>query len=208
MVKDCLEYAKKCVSCQLHSNFIHQPLEPLHPTVTSWSFHAWGLDFVGPITPKSFAGHIYILAATDYFLKWAEAVPLKEVKKEIVIDFIRVNIIFRYGIPRYIITDNGRPFYNKLMDKLCAKFGFMQHNSSMYNTAENAMAEAFNKTLCNLLKKSNTFASHRDTRRTHCQGQCPLRLEELEALDGKRLEAQQQLQYYQACMIRAFNKKV
>ncbi|KAL0290356.1 UNVERIFIED_CONTAM: hypothetical protein Sangu_2576900 [Sesamum angustifolium] len=42
-----------------------------------------GLDVVGPITPKSSIGHIYILAATDYFLKWAEAVPLKEVKKEI-----------------------------------------------------------------------------------------------------------------------------
>ncbi|KAL0325291.1 UNVERIFIED_CONTAM: hypothetical protein Sradi_5098400 [Sesamum radiatum] len=43
-----------------------------------------GLDVVGPITPKSSIGHIYILAATDYFLKRAEAVPLKEVKKETV----------------------------------------------------------------------------------------------------------------------------
>ncbi|KAL0294850.1 UNVERIFIED_CONTAM: hypothetical protein Sradi_6865200 [Sesamum radiatum] len=133
MVKDCSEYAKKCESCQLHANFIHQPPEPLHPTVASWSFDAWGLDVVGPITPKSSAGHIYILAATDYFSKWAEAVPLKEVKKETVVDFIRVNIIFRYGAPYYIITDNGRPFYNKSMDKLCAQFGFKQHNSSMYN---------------------------------------------------------------------------
>ncbi|KAL0437743.1 UNVERIFIED_CONTAM: hypothetical protein Sradi_0482200 [Sesamum radiatum] len=52
-----------------------------------------------------------------------------------------------------IITDNGRPFYNKSMDKLCAQFGFKQHNSSMYNAAANGLAEAFNKTLCNLLKK-------------------------------------------------------
>ncbi|KAL0406168.1 UNVERIFIED_CONTAM: hypothetical protein Slati_3930700 [Sesamum latifolium] len=35
-----------------------------------------------------------------------------------------------------------------------------------------------------------------------------LGLEELEALDEKRLEAQQQLQCYQARMTRAFNKKV
>ncbi|KAL0320261.1 UNVERIFIED_CONTAM: hypothetical protein Sradi_5287600 [Sesamum radiatum] len=129
MVKDCLEYAKKCQSCQLHANFIHEPPEPLHPMVASWPFDAWGLDVVGPsllshlsdtsiywpITPKSSVGHIYILAATDYFSKWAEAVPLKEVKKETVVDFIRVNIIFRYGVPRYVITDNGRPFYNKSM---------------------------------------------------------------------------------------------
>ncbi|KAL0303460.1 UNVERIFIED_CONTAM: hypothetical protein Sradi_6214100 [Sesamum radiatum] len=208
----------------------------------------------GPITPKSSAGHIYILAATDYFSKWAEAVPLKEVKKETV-DFIRVNIIFRYGVPRYIITDNGRPFYNKSMDKLCTQFGFKQHNSSMYNAAANGLAEAFNKTLCNLLKKvvskskrdwhekiGEALWAYRTTHRTATQAtpyslvygveavlplesQIPslriaiqegltaednarLRLEELEALDEKRLEAQQQLQCYQARMTRAFNKKV
>ena len=35
-----------------------------------------------------------------------------------------------------------------------------------------------------------------------------LRLEELEALDEKRLEAQQRLECYQACISRTFNKKV
>jgi hypothetical protein len=152
MVKDCLEYAQKCQACQYHANFIHQPPEPLHPTVASWPFDAWGLDVVGPIT-KSSAGHLYILAATDYFSKWAEAIPLKEVKKENVADFIRVNIIYRYGVPRYIITDNGKPFVNSTIDKLCQKFGFKQRKSSMYHAPANGLAEAFNKTLCNLLKK-------------------------------------------------------
>ncbi|XP_060182048.1 uncharacterized protein LOC132611671 [Lycium barbarum] len=126
--------------------------EALHPTVASWPFDAWGLDVVGPL-PKSSGGHLYILAATDYFSKWAEAVALKEVKKENVANFIRVNIIYRFGIPRYIITDNGKPFGNKLMNKICDLFGFKQRKSSMYHAAANGLAEAFNKTLCNLLKK-------------------------------------------------------
>ncbi|XP_019241799.1 PREDICTED: uncharacterized protein LOC109221813, partial [Nicotiana attenuata] len=58
-----------------------------------------------------------------------------------------------YGIPRYIITDNGTPFDNKLMKSMCEKFGFKQHKSSMYNAPANGLAEAFNKTLGNLLKK-------------------------------------------------------
>ncbi|KAL0345824.1 UNVERIFIED_CONTAM: hypothetical protein Sradi_4413700 [Sesamum radiatum] len=91
---------------------------------------------------KSSGGHLYILAATDYFSKWAEAVPLKEVKKENVADFIRINII----------TDNGKSC-NSLIDKLCQKFGFKQRNSSMYYAAANGLAEAFNKTLCSPLKK-------------------------------------------------------
>ena len=68
-------------------------------------------------------------------------------------EFIRTNIIFRYGVPRYIITDNGNPFYNNLMNKLYEKFDFKQHNSSMYNALANDLTEAFNKNLGNLLKK-------------------------------------------------------
>ena len=57
MVKDCMDYAKKCQACQFHANLIHQPPEPLHPTVTSWPFDGWGLDLVGPL-PKSAQGHL------------------------------------------------------------------------------------------------------------------------------------------------------
>ncbi|XP_074297588.1 uncharacterized protein LOC141628330 [Silene latifolia] len=76
MVQDCMDFAKKCDPCQFYANFIHQPPEPLQPTVSSWPFEAWGLDVVGPITPKALNGHEYILASTDYFSEWAEALPL------------------------------------------------------------------------------------------------------------------------------------
>ena len=149
MVKDCMDYAKKCQACQFHANLIHQPPEPLHPTSTYWPFDGWGLDLVGPL-PKSAQGHLYILAATDYFSKWAEATPFREVKKDIVATFIKKNIIYRYDVPRYIITDNGKQFD---MSKLCAQFDFKRYHSSAYNVQANGLAEAFNKTLCNLLKK-------------------------------------------------------
>ncbi|KAA0040968.1 uncharacterized protein E5676_scaffold708G00150 [Cucumis melo var. makuwa] len=96
MVQDSMDYAKKCEACQYHANFIHQPLEPLHPTVASWPFEAWGLNLVDPITPKLSAGHSYILATTDYFLK---AISLRETKKENMTNFIRTHIIYRYDIP-------------------------------------------------------------------------------------------------------------
>ncbi|XP_070006607.1 uncharacterized protein [Nicotiana sylvestris] len=42
---------------------------------------------------------------------------------------------------------------NRLMNRICDLFGFKQRNSSMYNASANGLAEAFNKTICNLLKK-------------------------------------------------------
>ncbi|XP_055814568.1 uncharacterized protein LOC129884267 [Solanum dulcamara] len=108
----------------------------------------------GWTTTKIFWWPLYILAAIDYISKCVEAIALKEVKKDNVANFIRVNIIYRFGIPSYIITDNGKSFANKLIDKICDLFGFKQRNSSMYYAAANGLAEAFNKTLCSLLKKA------------------------------------------------------
>lgn len=85
--------------------------------------------------------------------RWAEAITLREVKKENVVDFIQKQIIYRYGIPWYIITDNDTPFVNNLINGLCKKFKFTQRKSSMYNPPTNGPTEAFNKTLCNLLSK-------------------------------------------------------
>ncbi|XP_030969578.1 uncharacterized protein LOC115989840 [Quercus lobata] len=205
--------------------------------------------------PKSSSGHLYILAATDYFSKWAEVVPLREVKKGTVVNFIRTHLIYRYGVPWYIIIDNDKPFYNRLITELCEKFEFKQYNSSMYNAPANGLAEAFNKTIGSLLKKvvsktkrdwheriEEALWAYRTTFRTPTQAtpyslvygveavlplerQIPslriaiqegltgeenakLRLQELEALDEKRLEAQQRLECYQARLSSAFNKRV
>jgi len=69
MIADAVKYAQKCKACQIHADFIHQSLELLHPTVTSWPFEAWGIDIVGPISPSSTKGHQFILVITDYFSK-------------------------------------------------------------------------------------------------------------------------------------------
>ncbi|GAA0159904.1 hypothetical protein LIER_16581 [Lithospermum erythrorhizon] len=52
MVKDCMDYARSCKPFHFHVNFIHQPLEPLHPTIVSWQFDSWGVDMVRPM-PES-----------------------------------------------------------------------------------------------------------------------------------------------------------
>ncbi|XP_070056816.1 uncharacterized protein [Nicotiana tomentosiformis] len=132
----------------------HQSGPKLHFHIKRMGYYwpTMGLDVVGPLTKYS-GGHLYILDATDYFSKWAEVVALKVVNNENVASFNRVNIMYCFGIPRYVITDNGNPLDNRLMNKICDLFNFKQHNSSMNNVVSNGLAEAFNKTLCNLLKK-------------------------------------------------------
>ena len=56
---------------------------------------------------------MFIIIATEYFTKWVEAVPLSATIGKHVSFFILNHIIFHYGIPSSIVTDNGGQFKNK-----------------------------------------------------------------------------------------------
>jgi hypothetical protein len=49
---------------------------PLQLVTISIPFEQWGLDFIGDIALSSSKQHKYIATTTDYFTKWAEAIPL------------------------------------------------------------------------------------------------------------------------------------
>jgi hypothetical protein len=129
---DCLEVAKTCHSCQIHGNFKHLPPVALHPTVPSWPFDAWGIDVIGPVDPPSTSGHRFILAATDYFSKWAEVVPLSEVKSENAIKFLERQIIFRFGVPHRITSDNAKAFKSSKMYRFMEKYRIKWNYSTGY----------------------------------------------------------------------------
>ncbi|KAJ8644665.1 hypothetical protein MRB53_006413 [Persea americana] len=110
MVADAVQFAKRCQQCQVHGDYVHMPLEWLHPTAISWPFKAWGMDIIGPISPPSSKGHRFIFAATDYFSKSSEAFAFGEMKTSSVLQFLRTNIICRFGIPKRLVHDNGPQF--------------------------------------------------------------------------------------------------
>ena len=59
------------------------------------------------IEPKASNGHHFILVSFDYFTKWEEAASYANVTRKVVVKFIKKEIIYRYGLPRKIITDNA-----------------------------------------------------------------------------------------------------
>ena len=99
--------------------------------VTPWPFHTWGLDLVGPVNPLS-RGYIWILVATEYFTKWAEAVPLRKAIEGAMANFIKENIIVRFGVPHRIISDNGTPFVNSDVRKMPKFYQVKHHRLSPY----------------------------------------------------------------------------
>ncbi|XP_062119106.1 uncharacterized protein LOC133832835 [Humulus lupulus] len=156
MVQDVINFVKCCTLCQLHGDFIHQPPQPLHPSILSWPFETWGMDVIGHFTPPSSKIHKYIMAIIDYFSKRSKVVPLKEVRAEDVANFIRTHIIYCYGVPSKITLENALYFKCKTLVKLMEKYKFKHSFSTSYNPSSNGQEKAFNKVLCKILKKMVT----------------------------------------------------
>ena len=53
-----------------------------------------------------------MLVAIDKFTKWIEARPISAIKSEQAVLFF-LDIIHRFGVPNYIITDNGTQLTGK-----------------------------------------------------------------------------------------------
>ena len=105
---------------------------PLQPVNIDHPFSQWGLDIIGEIVPHSSKQHKYILTATDYFTKWVEAVPLKIVHYENIIEFIDQFIITRFGLPTALMFDNASYFSGNTMTEFALKRGFKLKYSANY----------------------------------------------------------------------------
>ena len=94
-----------------------------------------------------------MLVAMDYFTKWTEAVPLKNMTYKELIEFIVEYIIHRFGIPQTLTTDQGTSFVSKEVREFAELYRIKLLNSSPYYAEANGQAESSNKTLIKLIKK-------------------------------------------------------
>ena len=120
---------------------------------TPWPFSMWGMDVIGPITPKSSNGHRFILVAIDYFTKWVEAESYARVTKEVVTRFVKNTLVCRFGLPESIISDNARNLNNNMMTELCQQFQITHRHSAPYRPKINGVVEVTNKNIKTIMRK-------------------------------------------------------
>ncbi|RDX97215.1 hypothetical protein CR513_20016, partial [Mucuna pruriens] len=68
--------------------------------------------------------HCFILIAIDYFTKWVEVTSYASVTKNVVVKFIKWDLICQYSLLSHIITDNRTNLNNKMMEGLAANSRF------------------------------------------------------------------------------------
>ncbi|KAK4856809.1 hypothetical protein QYF36_021535 [Acer negundo] len=103
-----------------------------------------------PVAP---GGVVYMLVLIDYFTKWIEAGAYQQRRDIEVRDFVWKHIIYRFGVPREIVTDNGSQFISYDFKNFCDKYAIKLSFSTPRYPQANGQAELTNKTIVNTLKK-------------------------------------------------------
>jgi transposase InsO family protein len=112
----------------------------------------WGLDQVGPLPKSSRGSHTYLLVAVDKFSKWIEAVPITNQEATTVVKFFE-SIVYRYGVPNSIITDNGTNFTSGEFQEFAKELGIKIKYASVAHPKSNGQVEKANGLICGGLKK-------------------------------------------------------
>jgi hypothetical protein len=155
MMDDCIKYQKGCEACQKFGNIQLAPASVMNPIVKPWPFRGWGLDFIREIHPGSSKGHRFILVTMDYFTKWTEALPLSNMTHREVISFVQKHIIYWFGVPQTLTTDQGPSFMSHQFREFVESLKIMLLNSSPYYVQANGQVEASNKVLSTFITESS-----------------------------------------------------
>jgi len=69
-------------------------------------FYKIALDTAGPL-PETNEGNKYILIAIDRYFKWCKTKAIPDHTIANAIRFLKKYIIYRYGVPNFILNNNG-----------------------------------------------------------------------------------------------------
>ena len=144
--------------------------------------------------PESPKGYKYVLYIVCDFSNYVIGIPLKSIRTENILDALFQHVIFKYGPPKQIVTDQGSQFTSKLTMDMCHAIGINIKIASPGNHGS-LRVERYIQTISNNLKavmnQERTMAweklvwgccyAHNSFKQTILQGYCPYELVYLHA---------------------------
>ena len=95
-----------------------------------------GVDLMGHF-PRSSNGNVYLLVFVDYYTRWVEMFPLRKATSETVSQILTKEILTRWGVPSYILSDRGSQFVSSIFEETCSRWNLRQKRTSAYHPQTN-----------------------------------------------------------------------
>ncbi|XP_015970827.1 uncharacterized protein LOC107494291 [Arachis duranensis] len=92
-------------------------------------------------------------ATVDYVSKWVEVILTRIDDANMVVSFVRNNIICCFGSTRAIVSDQGSHFFNRRMTDLLKKHGIIHKVAMAYHPQTNGQVKLSNREIKRILEK-------------------------------------------------------
>ena len=112
-----------------------------------WPVAQWRIDILGPL-PKALFQRKFLIISINYFMKWIEAKPLAKITKRNAKNVVWKNIVYRFGIPMVIISDNAKQFDNDGFKLFCSNLAISNH----FFSPNHPQVKVINRTILRNLK--------------------------------------------------------
>lgn len=92
-------------------------------------------------------GHQIVLVITDRFCTLVCSLPLRSTASTSVANAVLDHVVYAYVVPVCVLTDNGRQFFAKLSNAVCAVLVLKHYLNTVYHRQTNAQIDRSNKTI-------------------------------------------------------------
>jgi hypothetical protein len=103
------------------------------------------------ILPRAPGGFRFLFVGVDTFTKWMEGTPVVNITQEAAVKFLQ-SIIYIFGVPKRVLTDNGTQFKGAKFSKCYADFSIDHQPSSAAHPQTNGQVERTNGLLLQAMK--------------------------------------------------------
>lgn len=150
--KDVEDWCRSCEQCVARRGPSGKGKSPLQIFNTGAPFERIQMDILGHL-PRSSKGNRYLLVVIDCFSKWVEALPLKSIKAKVVAEVFVDQIVFRFGIPLEVHTDQGKNFESELFREVLSLLGIRKTRTTALHPQSDGQVERHHRTVLDYLAK-------------------------------------------------------
>ena len=148
---DVRDYVKSCHGCQKacpipkYKTTLRLPISSL--------FDTFSIDFAGPF-PATSSGNRFVLVAVEHLTGWPIAMATSDSTAQVVLKFVKREIMYSFGPPHTIVSDNATCFTASAVFSFMAQHGITWRTVLAYAPMSNGRAERMVGTLKTAVRKT------------------------------------------------------
>ena len=122
------KYCKSCVPCKERKTSGPTPVAEMHSIRVTGAFELVSMDIYCSYKVSS-KGNRFVLVISEHLTKWVDCYPIANQEAVTIAERFE-DYISRYGVPRTLLTDQGRNFESRLFQELCFRYGIEKRTTS------------------------------------------------------------------------------